>query len=114
LSDPFGQLRQAAGPGELLLELLKGPRRCPPNDLSAPDRFARKDAGLPTDYRAIFDPTMVAQTGLAPKSHIPSNDCRPGDARLRGHYRIFPDVNVVRDMHQVVELHTCSDFSAPE
>jgi hypothetical protein len=110
--EPFGQLGQAAKPGELLLEFIEWPCGCAPDDLAASHNFAGRDSCLRPNHRVVFDLAVIGNPDLTADGYILSNYARARNPRLRGYYCIFPDAYVMRDVDEVVQFRASPDFRA--
>src|SRR5688572_8754872 len=66
-------------------------------------------SGLPADPRPRTDRDVPAQPRL-PGEHTPIADPRrPRDADLRHDQAPRPDLHVVADLHEVIDLRSCAD-----
>ena len=71
--NPFRQLRQAAKPGELLLEFIERPCGSAPDNLPASHNFPGRDSRLRPNHGVVFDLAMIGNPDLPADGHILSN-----------------------------------------
>ena len=69
-----------------------------------------KDSCLSAKDHSIAHPGMVADAYLAAEDGIVTNGARAGDAGLRGDDGIAPDLDIVANVHEVVDLGAASDM----
>src|SRR4051812_48839519 len=59
------------------------------------------DAGRGPDHRARADRDVVGQPDASPHHHVISDRAAPRYAGVRREHAVTPDLDVVRDLHQV-------------
>src|ERR1043165_299787 len=77
-------------------------------------RNGARDAGLGTDLRAVPDRYVVYDARLAGEDYVVADPRTAGDARLRGDDRPLADHDVVRDLHEIIDLCAASDDGLAE
>ena len=73
--------------------------------------FVGKDATLATQHHSFFDAGVFADAYLAAEHDIFLDHDTAGEAGLCGDHHIFPDLAVVPDVNQVVDLGAAPDAS---
>ena len=99
-------LRQPPEMRLLQQELFQRPDGCPPQDLAAPNVLAVQDTTLPAYNRAVIEACMFSDSDLAADYALRAECGTAGDSGLSSNYRVFANFDVVRDLNQIVELHT--------
>src|SRR5438876_7482763 len=103
------QFGETAVKGVLLFELFERAGRGTPDRLASADRLSAQHSRLSSNYRAVFQFTVFAESRLPSDDHIPADDTRTGKSDLRGHHRVRANLAVVANVHQVVEFHALRD-----
>src|SRR5208282_4892846 len=104
-ANSFSQFGQAGEPGVLLFEFAKRPRRRSPDGLPATDRFPRWNPSLGAHNRTVLNLAVIRDSDL-PRDHDPFADCAAaGNARLRCNDRVLANLNVVGNLHQIIDFH---------
>src|SRR2546425_6465980 len=106
------ELRQVALEDEDALGLDQRARR------RAEHLLARRDvageAGLRGDDGAVTDREMVGDAHLSGEHDTPADPARPGDPYLGDDDRVLADLDVVTDLHEVVDLGPPADDRLPQ
>src|SRR5207245_844080 len=80
--------------------------------------LARRDvageARLRGDDSAVTDREMVGDAHLAGEHDTPADPARPGDPHLGDDDRVLADLDVVTDLHEVVDLGPAADDRLPQ
>ena len=106
----FGRPSQTRERGQLPeMPLDRLGRRTPKKNPRSAKLLVGKDSCLSAKDHSIADPGMVADAYLAAEDGIVANGARAGDAGLRGDDGIAPDLHVVANVHEVVDLGAASD-----
>src|SRR5215831_942713 len=72
------------------------------------------DARLRAEHRAVADGEMVREAHLPGGDHAAAEPARAGDADLRHDDRVLADLDVVADLHKVVDLRAPTDDGPTE
>ncbi len=86
--------------------------RSPPNAFS--HNFSGQNSGLRTDDRAAFDSRVIAYSDLSADHAIVFDNCASRNSCLCGDNDSFADLDVVRDLHEIVNLCSFADSSFAE
>src|ERR1041385_1107004 len=89
-------------PGNLLLCL--GKRNCGRTEPDA-SGSALCDPALRSNRRLVANFKMAHNANLPPHHYTLTYSGTPGDASLRHDHRIFPNHDVVRDLHEIINLY---------
>ena len=103
---PLEQLAEPAHPGELLRRFLQRHRWTRP---PRPPVQTFRDAGLRPNHRSVVDLDMPDDPGLTANHHTGTDPHASGDSDLGHDDRMFPDYDVVRDLHQIIDLRSFLD-----
>jgi hypothetical protein len=98
------RFRQAAPMSVEAFVFVQRPRRYSPHDGPLSDNLARQDASLRAYDCAATHARMVAHPDLAADDGVVFYHGRAGDARLRGNHDAFAYQDVVRYLHEVINL----------
>src|SRR5439155_890204 len=87
-------------------------------DGAVADLHARRElpgeARLRGDDSAVTDREMVGDAHLAGEHDTPADPARPGDPHLGDDDRVLADLDVVTDLHEVVDLGPAADDRLPQ
>src|SRR5262245_50611431 len=72
-------------------------------------RHVLVDARLRAEHRAVADREMVREADLPSGDDAAAEPTRAGDADLRHDDRVLTDLDVVADLHEVVDLRAATD-----
>src|SRR5919198_5271554 len=106
------QFRQLALEDEDALGLDQRARRRPEQFLAGRDIAG--DAGLRGDDGAVTDREVAGDSHLPGEDDTAADPARPGDPHLGHDDRVFPDLHVVSDLHEVVDLGPAADDRQPQ
>ncbi len=95
-------------PGNLLLCLWKRNRWITEPDAA---RKAFGDAALPRNHCSLRNFQVACNAYLSPHHDALAHPSASGNARLRHDHRIFSNDYVVRDLHEIIDLHAFLDPS---
>src|SRR2546422_2248028 len=111
-TQPADDLRQLALEDEDPLGLQQGTRR------RAEQLLARRDvlreAGLRGDHGTVTNRDVVGDAHLPGQHDAAADPARPRDSHLGHDDRVLTDLDVVADLHQVVDLGPAADDRLPE
>src|SRR5262245_47857409 len=74
------------------------PDRRSPQHFSPFNVLAVQDAALSPDNRVVIQPRMLADPDLPADQGVSPDGGTPGDTRLRRNDRVFPDLDVMRNL----------------
>src|SRR3989442_8856044 len=106
------ELRQLALEDEDALGLDQRARRRAEHLLAR--REVAGEARLRGDDSAVTDREMVGDAHLSGEHDTPADPARPGDPHLGDDDRVLADLDVVTDLHEVVDLGPAADDRLPQ
>src|SRR5688572_30713776 len=71
--------------------------------------YRLRHSGLRSDDRSIADLDMIDYPHLSRQSHILTQLCTAGDPRLRRDHRVCSDRDIMRNLHEIIDLGSSSD-----
>ena len=71
--------------------------------------YVLHNATLATDHYIIPYRYVIGNCGLAAHRYIVSNNCAAGNTALSSHEHIFPDLDVMSDLAEIIDLRTGTD-----
>src|SRR5438128_11521815 len=72
-------------------------------------RDVTREAGLRGDDGAVADREVVGDAHLPGEHDAPADPARPGDSHLGHDDRVLADLDVVTDLHEVIDLGSAAD-----